>query len=664
MADLIAMLSAAASVDGGAAADPNFNQTTLLLHGDGTDGAQNNTFLDSSTNTFTITRNGNTTQGTFSPFSLPNGEWSNYFDGSGDYLSLASNAAFAYGTGDFTWEAWVYRTTTTDDSLYTTMISDGFIVHIISGNVIVRRFGVADLIISSATVSANTWTHIAVARSGTTLSLWINGSRSSGGTTTNSTNFAQNGVRIGINDIDTNLLNGYLSSLRSIKGTALYDPTQTTITVPTSPLTAVSGTSLLTCQSNRFKDNSTNNFAITVNGNPSVQPFSPFAPSAAYSPSVNGASGYFDGSGDGVTTISSAMSYAGDYCIECFFYTNTTTHYACLYSDEASGTGATILLNNGSNNGQITTFGFGASNFASTTTGLNNNAWHHVAITLSGTTLRLFIDGVLENTLLSVPVPGTTTSTVRVGTSFFSGRDFGGYISNFRIVVGSPVYTSTFTPPTAPLTAITNTSLLLLAQNAGIFDNTGKNNLETVGNAQIDTSVKKYGTGSMEFDGTGDYITVPASPNLDLTTGNFTIECWFYYSTTPPSGADYDYLWAIGSNNINGLGLYIQGGTPKIWNNSSVLTTTGSISATTWYHIAVVRSSGTLVVYLDGVSIGSVSLTSNLSGGGSSGFNIARWINAPDAAEFTGYIDDLRITKGVARYTAAFTPPTAAFPDL
>jgi hypothetical protein len=82
MADLIAMLSAAAGVDGGAAADPNFNQTTLLLHGDGTNGAQNNTFLDSSTNNFTITRNGNTTQGTFSPFSLAEGQWSNYFDGS------------------------------------------------------------------------------------------------------------------------------------------------------------------------------------------------------------------------------------------------------------------------------------------------------------------------------------------------------------------------------------------------------------------------------------------------------------------------------------------------------------------------------------------------------------------------------------------------------
>ena len=65
--------------------DPFFEQTVLLLHGDGTNGAQNNTFLDSSSNNFTITRNGNTTQGTFTPFSLAAGEWSNFFYGNGDY---------------------------------------------------------------------------------------------------------------------------------------------------------------------------------------------------------------------------------------------------------------------------------------------------------------------------------------------------------------------------------------------------------------------------------------------------------------------------------------------------------------------------------------------------------------------------------------------------
>ena len=81
------------------AGDPYFNYTTLLLPGNGTNGAQNNTFLDSSTNAFSITRNGNTTQGTFSPFSQTG--WGNYFDGSGDYLSGPTNNAVSTFTGRF-----------------------------------------------------------------------------------------------------------------------------------------------------------------------------------------------------------------------------------------------------------------------------------------------------------------------------------------------------------------------------------------------------------------------------------------------------------------------------------------------------------------------------------------------------------------------------------
>jgi len=86
--------------------DPYFEYVSMLLPGNGTNGAQNNTFLDSSTNNFTITRNGNTTQGTFSPYGS---NWSYFSAANGNYLTVPQNTAFAFGTGDFTIEAWVFK---------------------------------------------------------------------------------------------------------------------------------------------------------------------------------------------------------------------------------------------------------------------------------------------------------------------------------------------------------------------------------------------------------------------------------------------------------------------------------------------------------------------------------------------------------------------------
>ena len=105
--------------------DPYFEYVTLLLPGNGTNGAQNNTFLDSSTNNFTITRNGNTTQGTFSPYGS---NWSNYFDGTGDYLASASIGAIS---GDFTIECWAFISGSGDQALFgmgTAAASGGFFV--------------------------------------------------------------------------------------------------------------------------------------------------------------------------------------------------------------------------------------------------------------------------------------------------------------------------------------------------------------------------------------------------------------------------------------------------------------------------------------------------------------------------------------------------------
>jgi hypothetical protein len=283
MADLTAMLQAAAG-QAGEDTDPNFNQTVLLLHGDGTNGAQNNTFLDSSTNNFTITRNGNTTQGTFSPFSVGASEWSNYFtgvsSGSGLYGAqiTTTSAAFGYGTGDFTIEGWFYiaGTLANSPSVISTQAGGSAALRFNSNNTVdIFIPNVGNAIVSDTfTLPLNQWFHFAAVRASNSDTFYLNGV-AQGSSKTDNNNYANPTSEIIIGQTGTGgpSFPGYISNLRVVKGTAVYT---SNFTVPTTPLTAISGTSLLTCQSNRFIDNSSNAFVISPGTLNSVQPFSPF----------------------------------------------------------------------------------------------------------------------------------------------------------------------------------------------------------------------------------------------------------------------------------------------------------------------------------------------------------------------------------------------------
>lgn len=188
--------------------------------------------------------------------------------------------------------------------------------------------------------------------------------------------------------------------------------------------------------------------------------------------------------------------------------------------------------------------------------------------------------------------------------------------------------------------------------------------LETVGNAQISTSVKKFGTGSLAFDGTGDYLTMPLSPNLLLGSGNFTIECWLYKNASPAYMALCGNYQALSENTFQIIG--DAAGTKIAWyngaTNSFTLTGSTTLNTSTWYHIAFVRSGTTLTLYVNGTSDGSATLTTDYNNTVRP-FFVGQVPELLSARNWNGYIDDLRITKGVARYTAAFTPPTAAFAD-
>jgi hypothetical protein len=189
-----------------------------------------------------------------------------------------------------------------------------------------------------------------------------------------------------------------------------------------------------------------------------------------------------------------------------------------------------------------------------------------------------------------------------------------------------------------------------------------------VGNAQISTAQSKFGGSSIAFDGTGDYIeTSGTNASLEMGSGSWTIEMWVYQiaRTTVGSGASlYDSL-ALSSSTTNATRLRISpsGELLFVRYSTAVFTSTAVVPLTTWSHVAMVKNESTLNFYLGGASAGSIADTITYTNGlnrpiiGTDGFS-------PGSSNLNGYIDDLRITKGIARYTANFTPPAAPFPDI
>jgi hypothetical protein len=258
----------------------------------------------------------------------------------------------------------------------------------------------------------------------------------------------------------------------------------------------------------------------------------------------------------------------------------------------------------------------------------------------------------------------------------FSQYGAGGHISDFRVVIGTAVYTSAFTPPVSALTAITNTSLLLSFTNAGIIDATTKNNFLITGQVSVSTTAPKFGTGSIYFGSTAQVNKIEGSFNSDagnFGTQDFTVEYWFK-SVAGRNAGDY-VVWMTTTGTVTFTGANAAGnwaivgsGALLYWQSQYASTPVLSTSSTAmlddnWHHIAFVRYSGVLSIYFDGVSQASIAHTLNynrpiattkLALGGPTTSGSAAYGNV------NAYIDDFRITRGYARYTANFTPPANA----
>ena len=438
--------------------DQYFNLVSLLLPGNGTNGAQNNTFLDSSSNTFTITRNGNTTQGTFSPFSQTG--WSNYYNGSGYFSS--STALFAYTTGNastqtFTIEAMVYHTARTTPVFqpYSQCIAGKGNVYMNfgingTGNLIfLHNDGTERIITSSSTVPLNTWTYVAIVVSGGTATMYIGNSSVGTGTwygiaagaISSASYFGKAATAP-----DANVFQGYISNLR-------VSSVARTAAIPTSGYANDANTVFLFNSSNQFVDKSSNTYAITVaSSGTSVTPFSPFAPTQSYSAAAVGGSGYFDGTGDNLTSPIGSIVSGASFTFEfwAYFAGSLTTNARFFDLNSFSFAAQNLvyrLAGNSVGSGAIEVSMNGSQN-SSATGVITTNQWQHHAVTYNGTTLSIFVNG--ERKISFNPTAGSLLTTVAIGSSIAAAEYFKGYISNFRLVIGSTVYDPTQTTLTVP----------------------------------------------------------------------------------------------------------------------------------------------------------------------------------------------------------------------
>lgn len=427
-------------------ADPYIANVSLLLHCDGVNGSA--TFTDSSPLTLTMTAGGGLISTTQSKF----GGASAYFNGT-SRVEAPSSSVFAVGTGDYTIEFFGYFSTTTIRYLLSTVYTPGVYFYLS------YETGTLTLVTSAASsipasVPVDTWTHVAIVRSSGIASLYINGV-SAGTATINNTYGSYGSGPFYIGGTDSNMSSSnqwglcYIDEFRITKGVARYTTAFTPPTaafdnsMPSAPSVADpyynSVSLLLHCDgvngSTTFTDNSPNPKTISVVGSTAI--------STAQS-KFGGASTRFDGTASQLATSTSTdLAFGtGDFTIECFININAYKNYGFIYLT----TGATthFLLALGSTGRTLRAFVTGSVIDLNGPTTLALNTWYHVAVTRSGTTVRLFLNGVLE-------VSGTCASTF-TDTSAIIGEaadPIDAYIDELRVTTGAARYTANFTPPIA-----------------------------------------------------------------------------------------------------------------------------------------------------------------------------------------------------------------------
>jgi hypothetical protein len=627
---------------------------------------QSSTIKDNSANAATITTVGSAAVSAYNPF---NTRYSFAFNGTSDYIEYAHNTnQWIPASTSFAVECWFMMTKTGAEQVIFTKGYQGsptyaeFAMIVTSGNMLTFLMS-ADggnwivNIADTVAIAVNTWYHVAGVRTGENIvKLYKNGVSVGTPVLTSVAMYNHTaGIRLGAH-MSSSYLQGFISNARfTVGGDAIYS---TNFIPTTSPLTTSTGnTLLLACQSSTLVDNSVNNFALTAVGSPTVKVTNPFTTNYSY---------YFNGTSSDYLTIpaSGALDFGtSNFTIEIWAYPTASGANRRFYSNWGSSGSVQIGFRQESNNTLrffTTTSGI---DFSSSTL-LTLNAWNHCAIVRNGSVFTMFLNGIIVGTVTSSSaMPSTASIPTYISTYDGTNEPWSGFLADLRVVKGVAVYTGGFTPIAPPLpisnttaTSTATTSLIVLGNNGSIVDQTGKSNVIVVGATAVDPSVYKFGSGSIKFNGTTDYLNIVNTGTV--VTGNFTVEAWIYPTSVTGSTRTF---WTLGTEVAN---RYTTGivSTSSIYTNlygaGSVNYANTTIVANTWTHVAMVRSGSTIKWYINGVASATTDTQSGTLGNNST---LKIGADSGGAALFVGYMDDFRFSL-IARYTSNFIPPTASLP--
>ncbi|MGE5371251.1 MAG: LamG domain-containing protein [Solirubrobacterales bacterium] len=650
--------------------------TKLLMH---MDGADNGTvFSDEQGKPVTVSGNVKTVTGV-----RQFGTASAYFDGAGDYLTLADSPDWNFGSGDFTIDFWMNPSSAGPYMLVskgagTSQDSAEIQIQYASGAITTSVFynGTGSSQISTPNlITAGTWHHVAVVRAGANLKVYIDGvAQASTSIGSYSLNTVASSLQIGLRTADNfQPYKGNLDELRISKGIARWSPV---FTPPNEPYTVDESTTMLA-----HMDGANNGTVITDDVPSLPKTASGSATTSTARKKFGTASARIDYGDSLAVSQSENLNFgAGDFTIDCWAFfdslTSSDNNFTTIFAQQ-SGSDEMMLWYYPGNQLRFIATGTTNVDVVNGASAVSANAWHHLAVVRSGNVFSIYVDGVLHNSRTVSTTLSNINAPLQMGLTG-SSFNFCGNIDEFRVSKGIARWTSNFTPSSTPYTPDAYTELLLHmdgADNGNAFTcESGSHVLMTrVGSTVTKTGTKMLGSASASFNGTTDFLTLPDSDHYYFGTNDFAIDGYVYFPTLPSdrivslvgqTGTVSDsnqWAFSIDFRTAAHLGLWF---TEYIGGTNMVTVAEGSCTAwepNRWYHVAVVRNGNTWTIYRDGQPLASTTSSAamnNLSGVLSIGSDI---YNGSVRNFFYGYIDELRISKGVARHSCNFTPAASPY---